>query len=364
MHPQAKGLKQGTLINAAGAPTPRAAFLQQAADADIILLGEGHTNPCDHRVQADVVRGFAETGLPVALGLEMVPAGKQGVLDRFNQGSLSLEELPGALDWETIWGHDFSLYKPMLQAAGRFGFPVFGLNISKEVVGEIRKSGLEGLGQEMRSRLPDKVIPPPASQKESLREEFASHEAFVQEMDAAMAGWERFLLIQAVWDTQMAQRALEVRRKTGRPVVILAGAGHVEFGWGIEHRVKRLAPEMRILSLVPWRGLEDRDEKRGDLFYYCPVSHSSGLGYTIELAENGALITEVEPGSRAEAAGLTAGDLLVKAGDEPLEGLMDLHRAALRARKKEQPLRLTVERNGRRREIRLELRNGDKKGSP
>jgi uncharacterized iron-regulated protein len=363
MHPRAQGLEPGTLLNAAGAPMPLGTLLRQAADADVILLGEGHTNPCDHGVQADVVRGLAEIGRPAALGLEMVPAGKQAALDRFNKGSLSLEELPKALDWEAIWGHDFSLYKPVLQAAGQSGFPAFGLNISKEVVGEIRKNGLEGLKPEMRSRLPDRIIPPPASQKERLREEFASHEAFVQEMNATMAGWERFLLIQAVWDTQMARRAIEVRRETGRPVVILAGAGHVEFGWGIEHRVNRLAPGMRVLSLVPWRGLDDMDEKRGDLFFYCPVSHSSSLGYTIELVENGALITEVEPGSRAETAGLARGDLLVKAGNEPLEGFMDLHKAALRARKKEQPLRLTVERNGRQREIRLELTKDNRSSS-
>jgi S1-C subfamily serine protease len=129
----------------------------------------------------------------------------------------------------------------------------------------------------------------------------------------------------------------------------------VEFGWGIEHRVKGLAPEMRVLSLVPWRGLEDRDAKRGDFLFYCPVSHSSRLGYTIELVQDGALVTEVRPGSRASAAGLRRDDLLVKAGGEPLEGFVDLHRAAFRARKEKRPLRLTVERDGQRQVLRLQL---------
>ncbi len=364
MHPLASGLEPGTMLNAAGEPVPRESFLQRAAEADIILLGEGHTNPCDHQVQAEVLRGFSETGLSVALGLEMVPAGKQRVLDRFNGGGLLLDDLPKALDWPAIWGHSFSLYQPVLQAARESGFPVFGLNTSREIVGTLREKGLAGLAPDKRSRLPEKIISPPQPQKESLRQEFASHEAFVGEMDKAMAGLDRFFLIQALWDTQMARRALKVRQQTGLPVVILAGTGHVEFGWGVEHRVKRLAPQASTLSLVPWRGLEDLDPARGDFFFYCPIRHSSDLGYHLQLSTGGGLITEVEAGSLADASGLKKGDLIVKAGGKSFQGLMDLHSAAVEASRQGRPLELSVKRGSQLRKILLQLKEGGEEKDP
>jgi S1-C subfamily serine protease len=60
--------------------------------------------------------------------------------------------------------------------------------------------------------------------------------------------------------------------------------------------------------------------------------------------EDGMRVESVEPGSRAEQAGLRAGDVLVSAGDRPLKEATDLHFAAMAAARSDEPLRLTVRR--------------------
>ena len=57
-------------------------------------------------------------------------------------------------------------------------------------------------------------------------------------------------------------------------------------------------------------------------------------------------VESVEPGSKAESAGLMAGDVLVEAAGRPLTEAMDLHFAAMAASRQNKPLKLTVKRAG------------------
>ena len=200
-----------------------------ARGADYVLLGEGHSSPCDHTAQEVLLRALAKGPNPPVVGLEMVPVEKQSVLDAFNRGEISLEGLPEELGWEDGWGYPFALYAPVFAAARDGGLPVAALNLPFKLA---RKAGdgLELLSAEERSRLPEEIIPPPAEQEEMLMATLAMHMSNETESPAAKRV-ERFFLIQSVWDTQMAERAAELRREYGRPVALVVGSGHVEYGW-------------------------------------------------------------------------------------------------------------------------------------
>jgi uncharacterized iron-regulated protein len=343
------------LLGASGDPIPRSGFLRRAARADYILLGETHTNACDHRVQAKLIRWLAENGTRAAVGLEMVPATKQPVLDRFNAGRMGLDRLAQELRWKETWGHPYSLYRPVFRAVRDAGYPLFGLNVPRGMTESVRRKGLQGLDPAERDKLPERIILPPQAQKGMLTEEFEEHQEMLRRGNATSRGRKRFLQAQSVWDTAMASRASQIRARTGATIVILAGNGHVAFGWGIPHRLDILDPSARVLSVVGWRGLERPDPARGDLFFYCPLQHTSRLGFTLELAPEGGRITRVAKKGKARRAGLQSGDLLVRAGGKPFRELMDLHRAAVRAHKENKPLVLVVRRNGGRKRIRLEM---------
>ncbi|MFP4658376.1 MAG: ChaN family lipoprotein, partial [Desulfonatronovibrionaceae bacterium] len=124
-----------------------------------ILFGEGHTNKCDHQVQAKLVRIMAESGKRFCIGLEMVTANMQPVLDRFNSGDLDLADLQGRLDWANNWGYDYGFYSRIFELAREHDLPVFGLNLPSEVVRTVSRQGLTGLDKEQKKHLPQKIIP-------------------------------------------------------------------------------------------------------------------------------------------------------------------------------------------------------------
>lgn len=335
-------------------------FIQFALSSDYILLGEGHGTVCDHLLQARIAAAFATAGAAPVIGLEQVGTDYQPVLDRFNAGELSLSELPDALDWKKMWGHTYEAYEPIFATAQRLGIPLQALNAPKKAVSAFREAGsLELVESGMRSFLPDRLIPPPEGQVESLRKQFELHGAMLKSGEGGRdsedtaeaearrdAMLQRFLDVQSLWDTAMAERAVELRRSHGGPVLILTGAGHVEYGWGVAHRLKVLDPDGRSVLLVPWRGTRLPEPEEADYFFHCPLRHRSRLGFVLEWREGRAEVVDIRSGSRAEASGVKVRDIITAVDGEPLENLWTLHLAGLKAREAGRPMVLTVERNG------------------
>jgi len=349
-----------TLVTATGAPLSPAAFAGDTRDLAYLLLGEEHPNPCDHLAQAATIRRLVKSGVRPVIGLEMVPADLQPILDAFNRGALAVADLPRALNWRHTWGFDFELYAPIFETARECDLPVFALNAPQGLAHKVGKVGLDALTPAERASLPGTILPPPPAQVEELRTLFATHAAMFakagQSAKATSGGrdpFDAFLTVQSLWDTQMASRARYARAQTGRPVVIVAGGGHVERGYGIAHRLRTLDPGAKVVSIMPWRGGDLPDASDADSFYVCPAMHKSRLGLTLSQEESGPdkkpgalLVTDVAAGSPAARAGLLPGDAVTEVGGKPATALVDLHTAALAARQASAPLRLTVRRAG------------------
>jgi len=355
LHPLAKKLDNGTILSSNGSTVPLPTVLAQASGTDYFLLGETHDNECDHRLQADIIRRLAKHGRAGSVGLEMVPRDRQPTLDRFNNGTLSVTALQSELNWQEIWGHPFALYAPVFQAARDTGLNVYGLNLSQELIKSVKTGGLEGLTTTERSKLPKAIVPPPTEQRDELEQQLAMHRSMLDSTGNSTVTRESFFLVQSIWDSTMAETATAIRRDSGRPVVIIAGSGHVEHGWGIAHRLKQFDPEARTTSLLPWRGRGELPSEAAEYFYYCPLVKTSRLGFSFVWTERGLTISSVDSGSPAWRAGLRGGDALVRAGDRPVETPTDLHAAAIRASRAEEPLHLEVDRNGRRLPVSLPL---------
>ena len=360
----------GAFVRVDGAPVPPGTLADMAADADYILLGERHDNPMDHRTQAFFVEQAARRGPRPVLGLEMLPRRRfAGQLEDFSRGGLALEALPAALDWPSSWGFDFALYEPVFAVAERYRLPVFGLNIPHDIRTAVSRKGLSGLTARERAELPERIIPPTPEQRTMLADFFNTHSAMLRGAarrpspaqpvsagdSAPTAGpgvdFERFLLVQSLWDSTMAEEAVRVKRLGQGPVIILAGVGHVENGWGIAHRLAQFDPGARILLAVPYSG-PNPEPGRADLYYFSPQMRS---GYGIRLARRAGALTVagVMPGSKAALAGLRAGDILREANGQALASPADMHRAALPALRKNTPLVLRVERDGTSMDIRM-----------
>ena len=333
----------GQFLDAKGAPVDPADVGARAANRAYVLIGEGHPLACDHLAQTRVIESMAEAGSPPAVGLEMVSFDKQPALDLFNKGHLSVDDLESALKWRETVGYPFEVYRPIFETAKRLNLPLFALNAPRKIVVKAAKNGLAGLSFQERLGLPGRIIDCPPEQEAALREVFDEHHFPAKDQAGA---WKHFLAVQAIWDTTMAHRALEVRVLTRRPVVILAGSGHVEY-WGIAGRLAKLDPDGSRLLIMPWRLPDSPDPAQADLFFFCPLPPARApLGMTFT-AENAIItIASVTNGSPAAKAGLLVGDQIVSAQDAPVTKLSDLHQAAMKAMEQGGGLRLQIRRDG------------------
>ncbi|MFW5500645.1 MULTISPECIES: ChaN family lipoprotein [unclassified Maridesulfovibrio] len=332
----------GDYIDPVGDPLPFDKLMVEASKADYVLIGEGHTSICDHKAQFEILEGLTRGHTKVAIGLEMVTAQKQDILNRFNLGQIPVAELPKELDWENGWRFDFNMFKPIFELAEKRRLTVAGLNFPFRVVKEVREKGLEGLSPEDRAMLPEEVIPPAPEQEEGLKEILAMH----QGRDATDSKQiERFILVQSLWDTGMAEKAVQLRRSSGHPVVILAGGGHVEHGWGIPRRLKVLDPQAKVMTIMPWRG-DEFYPTAADSFFYCPPAYESRMGMTIEIRQGRAVITAVKRDRKGYKKGLRPGDIIAKAQGIPVTSLTAMHMAGSKAHKEDKPLVFTIDRRG------------------
>lgn len=258
-----RALTPGQIVDASLRQVEAEELRESAREASYVLVGERHDDRCDHEVEAAVVRLLGEHGT-WAVGLEMVAVDQTPILERFSAGELPLEELPSALDWEANWGVDFRAYEPIFAAAQDTGTPVAALNLPRQVVRALGQGELDPVPEALRPFTVPEVIPVGEEELAFLRDAYAAHG------HADERSWERFLFVQALWDSQMAFRAVQVHRALGRGVIVIAGTGHVWNGWGIAKRLAVFDPEAKVLSLTPWRGGEPPDPVASDWFFYCP----------------------------------------------------------------------------------------------
>ncbi|MBU1248341.1 MAG: ChaN family lipoprotein [Proteobacteria bacterium] len=315
-----------------------------AASADYVILGEGHKNQCDHDMQQRVVAGLVQLGRAPALGLEMVPADLQPVLDRFNAGELEPAQMEKELDWTATWGYPFSLFAPLFEEARRSGLPFGALNAPKRLTGKVREQGVEALSEEEKKYFPSTIIGSLPEQEEMLRSTFAMH----GDIDSFKTRIEGFLLVQSIWETMMAERANALRSQTGRPVVVIAGSGHVDYGWGIPRRIQLLDPGARVVTLTPVRDVYHYSKELGTASFYCPEGYTSRLGMTLEVRQSRLVVVEIVPAGRADLVGIRPGDILIKAQGRSVRQLMDLHGAGKLAHDTNKGLLLVFDRSGRR----------------
>ena len=353
---------EGEFFFANGSKASLANVLAQAKSSDYILIGETHTVACDHIVQAKLIAALAKSGMRFTVGLEMFSTDQQAELISVNDGRISLTDFAEKVDWADRWGFPYPLYQPIIEEIYANNIKIYALNIPFDLVRKISAEGIESLTPEERGVLPANPIPPLEAQKKELKE---IHEKHVELMSTdkdnpksaevakkSLAEYrKRFFLIQSLWDTGMAEQAIRVHQETKLPMVILAGAGHVENGWGIAYRLSALSPDAKILLIVPWRDTAPMEEERGDFQFYCPLLKQSRLGFTLRMEKGGAVITFINEDSSAHDAGFAIGDKIVKVGGMEVESMMVLHRAGVKAANEGKDMVFTVIREGEEQEI-------------
>jgi uncharacterized iron-regulated protein len=205
-------------------------------EADLVCIGESHDSELDHRVQLQIIKGLFARDERLGVGLEMFQRPFQDALDRYLRGDLAEGDMLTATEYSKRWGYDWSLYRPIAEFCRKNGVPLAALNAGRELTGRISKVGFAGLNEDEKKQLG------------KVDFHVKEHRAHWYEQLAQMHGKakvseeqkERSYQVMTVWDDYMADSAARFQQERRlRRMVVLAGSGHIDRGFGIPDRAAR-----------------------------------------------------------------------------------------------------------------------------
>jgi uncharacterized iron-regulated protein len=278
-----------------GTPASLDDIVRAMDDVDAVLVGEVHTDPVGHWIEAELVRRAlaaahlgAETGARrrVALSLEMFERDVQWIVDEYLAGLITESQFTAAA---RPWEHYDEDYRPLVEAAKEVGIPVIAANAPRRYVNRVSRLGpdaLLDLPPRARSLLPPLPYPPAS---EAYRQEWFAlmrempmerqcdppgHEAAddgeAVEAEAEMpshampretppAGdpshvgtfMENAIHSQALWDAAMGYAVTTfLEQNPGALVLHMVGGFHVENHTGIPEQVEFYRPGTRALVVA------------------------------------------------------------------------------------------------------------------
>lgn len=258
------------------AASAQTSVLAALAQADIVYLAETHDRLIDHQAQLEIVQQLFQGGGADALALEMFQRPFQAVLDAYLAGTLDEAALVAGSEYEQRWGFPWAYYAPLLQFAKAQALPVLALNTPTEVTRQVARAGLESLTPEQQRSIP------------ALSEIDLSNAAYRRQLAALFAqahgghgvalDFDNFWAAQVLWDETMAEGIAEYRQAhPDDQIVVLAGQGHLVYGYGIPDRVaRRLGPSViqKTVLLNP-DSVQQQAQGIADYFWFSAPADSS-----------------------------------------------------------------------------------------
>ena len=188
----------------------------------IILVGEHHGNKKHHEAQRDVIRALKETGMQVAVGLEMFRSDSQPALDRWINGDIGEEKFQRI--YYDNWNFPWSAYRVIFDYARKEKIPLIGLNVSGDITRQVSQHGFKSLSVTQKGKLSDVTCRVDKAYMDYIRNAFGAHAH-------GNLDFNYFCEAQLVWDNVMAINTLNYLKKfPDAVVVVLTGMGHAQKG--------------------------------------------------------------------------------------------------------------------------------------
>lgn len=301
---------------------PRALSLNQIIDRvsqkKIVYVGEQHDRYEHHVAQVEVIMGLLKKNRRLAIGMEMFQRSSQQALDDYIGGKIEEREFLKASEYFKQWGLDYHYYEDILRLARDEKIPVIGLNIRREVVNKVARTGMDSLTEEERRDLPEGMDMTDETYKERLKEVFEKHAG------AEGKNFENFYQSQIIWDEIMSQTIDEFLKKNpDHRIVVIAGGGHFAFTSGIPKRTfRRNGLDYAVL-------LNDDSVESGiaDFILFpkpATIVPAPKLMAILKEEEGRVKIVGFPEKSVSEKAGLKVDDIILSLDDMAVRGVPDI----------------------------------------
>ncbi|HZZ78818.1 MAG TPA: ChaN family lipoprotein [Gemmataceae bacterium] len=218
-------------------------------EADMICVGESHDNELCHRVQLQIIKAVHASDARLGVGMEMFQRPYQEPLDKFVRGEIGEEDMLKATEYKTRWGFHWSLYQPIVDFCKRNAVPVAALNAPRELTKKISAGGFAKLSDDDKKSL-GPIDFHVKAHRDHWYETLAKMHGNIKVSEDQK---ERSYQVMTTWDEYMAASAaaFQEARKLRR-MVVLAGSGHIDLGFGIPQRaVQRTGGKAATVHIAP-----------------------------------------------------------------------------------------------------------------
>lgn len=186
----------------------------------IVIVGEHHSNLNHHAAQVRVIRRLKESGVQVAVGLEMFRSDSQQALDRWVAGEIGEKEFQQV--FYDNWGYSWENYRVIFDYAREKKIPLIGLNVSRDITRQVSRRGFQSLNKAQKGQLSNIACRVDKEYMDYIKKAFGGH-------GHGKLNFTYFCEAQLVWDTVMAINALDYLNKNPNAlVVVLTGTGHAQ----------------------------------------------------------------------------------------------------------------------------------------
>ena len=205
-------------------------------DADLICLGETHDSDLCHRVQLQIIEVLYARDGRLGVGMEMFQRPYQKEIDRYFHGETNEEDFLKATEYHQRLGLRLVALPAHRRICRRNNLPLAALNAPKELTKRVSKVGYAALTDDEKKQLGE------------VNFQVKDHRDYWYERLPNMHGLknptpeqkEHGYEVMTVWDDYMAASTAQFQQERHvRRMVILAGAGHIERGFGIPLRAAR-----------------------------------------------------------------------------------------------------------------------------
>lgn len=226
--------------------------IQQAASADVVILGEFHTHPAVHDLQGRMLQGLfaqAQAARKICLSMEQFERDTQDALLDYQAG-LSGEE--AMIEDARAWPNYRSDYRPLVEFAREHDIPVIAANAPRKIVHCVGKQGfafLDKLDEAQRNLYSLPLVDNNGQYSEFFRDHSPEHG---KKMQAA----------QSIWDATMAESIVQAREYNDCQVVHTVGIFHAAVQGGLINEIRQRDPNLRIVVIEPVYQLPDAAERK------------------------------------------------------------------------------------------------------
>ncbi len=291
--------------------------IKEIAQNKLVFVGEKHTEFASHLNQLKIIKAMYKHNKKLAIGMEMFQKPFQKYLDAYIAGKISEKEMLKKTEYFKRWKYDYELYRPIILFAKEKHIPIIALNVDREITKKVVSEGMDALSKKQKSQIPNAINFQNDAYKKQLKMIFGMHHS------KSFKNFDEFYHAQLIWDESMAKSIVDfMKKKPNYSMAVLAGNGHIMFGYGIPSRVKRGGIDEYIITL----NMSNPEPGIADYLLYptnVKTTKAKKIGFYPKSSDN-LEVTKIVDDSLAQKAGLKVGDVVIAINSHKVKNLYDL----------------------------------------